>query len=300
MSEVWTSLQDLTEDIAPSYTKAVIQAGLRSPQGERCIWIVVEDVDDVNVYERFFQPDITHVLTSENEDGNKGCSYVEEIVTEVLAEENNPLIFGIRDTDYTRYETPAHQFPPAIFTTDHRDVEMMMLAAPSVQVALNAWHPALLVKLEEGKPVTRMMGYIRLCNHIYSLGCNFKKKVKISKLWDNTSHSLITDWESVLMTLFLNHHNNSSDNPHTPLTEEKYHRTIEKERLDNEDSLDICQGHDTIRLLQYMMVQNLYNETNIMRCMTNAYEISDFQQTELCNHIRAWEAEKGVNILRGH
>lgn len=297
MTEVWTSLQDLTERVAPSYTKAVIQAGLRSPQGERCTWIVVEDIDDVNVYERFFQPDITHVLTSENENGNKGCSYVEETVTEILAEENNPSIFGIRDTDYTRYETPLHQFPSAIFTTDHRDVEMMMLAAPSVQAALDAWNPALLVKLEEGKPVTRMMGYIRLCNHIYSLGCNFKKKVRISKLWDDTSHSLIANWELELMTLFLNHYNNTSDNPHTPFTEEKYKWTIAEERLDNEDSLDICQGHDTIRLLQYMMVRNQYNEVNIMRCMTNAYGVSDFQQTRLYNDIRDWEAKKGISIM---
>lgn len=54
MSDVWTSLQDFTASIAPSYTKAVIQAGLRSLQGERYVWIVVEDIDDVNVYERFF------------------------------------------------------------------------------------------------------------------------------------------------------------------------------------------------------------------------------------------------------
>lgn len=71
MAEVWASLQDLTAHIAPSYTKAVIQAGLRTPQGEKCTWIVVEDIDDVNVYKRFFQSTITKILTSENEEGNK-------------------------------------------------------------------------------------------------------------------------------------------------------------------------------------------------------------------------------------
>lgn len=297
MSDVWTSLQDFTGNIAPSYTKAVIQAGLRSPQGERYVWIVVEDVDDVNVYERFFQPSITRLLTSEDEDGNKGYSYVEKIVTEILAEEDDPLIFGIRDTDYTRYETPTHQFPPDIFTTDHRDVEMMMLAAPSVQSALKAWNSTLLVKLGEGEPVARMMGYIRLCNHIYSLGCNFKKKVKVSKLWDGNTHSLIANWELELMTLFLNNHNNTFNNPHVPFTVEKYHLTIEEKGLDNENSFDICQGHDTIRLLQYMMVHNQYNEASIMHRMTNAYDLSDFRQTTLCNNIRAWEARKGVNVV---
>ena len=214
-----------------------------------------------------------------------------------MAEEDDPLIFGIRDADYTRYETPTHQFPPDIFTTDHRDVEMMMLAAPSVRTALNAWNPALLVRLKEGEPVVRMMGYIRICNHIYFLGCSFKKKVKVSKLWNDTSHSLIENWESVLMTLFLSNHNNTFNNPHVPFTAEKYHLAIVEKGLDNEDSLDICQGHDTIRLLQYMMVHNLYNETSIMHYMTKAYELSDFRQTKLCNSILAWEARKGVNIV---
>lgn len=298
MSDVWTSLQDFTASIAPSYTKAVIQAGLRSLQGERYVWIVVEDIDDVNVYERFFQPNITRVLTSEDENGNRGYSYVEKIVTEILAEENNPLIFGIRDTDYTRYETPTHQFPPDIFTTEHRDVEMMMLASPSVQAALKAWNPALLVKLAEGEPVVRMMGYIRLCNHIYSLGCNFKKKVKISKLWDDVNHSLISNWDSELMTLFLGNCNNNYNNPHVSFTVEEYNLTIVEKGLENENSLDICQGHDTIRLLQYMMIHNQYNEINIMRCMTDAYELSDFRQTKLYNNIKAWEARKGISVIR--
>lgn len=190
-----------------------------------------------------------------------------------------------------------HQFPPAIFTTDYRDVEMMMLAAPSVRTALNAWNPSLLVKLEEGKPVTRMMGYIRLCNHIYSLGCNFKRKVKISKLWDDNLHSLVADWESKLIALFLFYHKDTSDNPYTPFNEEKYNMTITEERLDIENSLDICQGHDTIRLLQYMMIQNQYNEANIMRHMINAYDLSDFRQTKLYNDIRSWESAKGINIM---
>lgn len=295
-----TSLQSLTQQSAPSYTKAVIQAGLRTPQGEEAVWIVVEDIDDVRVYERFFTENVTRVLTSKNEKGQKGCSYVEEIVTEILAEEDDPLIFGIRDTDYTRYETPAHVFPPAIFTTDYRDVEMMMLSAPSVMDDLKAWNPDLCLKLREGQPVVRMMGYIRLCNHLYSLGCNFKRKVKISKLWDDTSHSFVSDWEVALITLFLQNYNNDPNNPHTPFTEEKFRDTIEDLALENEDSLYICQGHDTVKLLQYMMVHtqvNLYNEASIMSRMINAYSLGDFKNTRLYSQIKGWASSKGVVII---
>ena len=51
-------------DSSTQYTKGVIQAGLRTPQGESTTWIVVEDSDDVTVYQKFFKVGITRVLTS--------------------------------------------------------------------------------------------------------------------------------------------------------------------------------------------------------------------------------------------
>lgn len=284
----WTSLRSLTGQLAPSYTKAVIKAGLRTPQGARCVWIVVEDIDDVRVYERFFLNNATRILTSENENGQKGCSYVEEIVTAILAEETDPLIFGIRDRDYTRYESPEHVFPSNIFVTDYRDIEMMMFSASSVLADLDVWSPDLRIRLSEGKPVVRKMGYIRVCNHLYNLGCNFKRKVKISRLWNDTTHSLIPDWEAVLVSLFLN-------NTNIPFTEEQL--CLEENRLVAEDDLNICQGHDTVRLLQYMMVHTQYSETNMMSRMTNAYSLTDFKTTQLCEHILRWASNKGVNIM---
>lgn len=286
--ENWLSLHDATPK--PVYTKAMIKAGLRTPFGASVTWIVVEDKDDRNVYKRFFDTDKTRILLSENDEGKKGCSYVEEIVTEIIAEETDPLIFGIRDTDYTRYEEPAHCFPPAIFTTEHRDVEMMMLSAPSVKSALNAENTDLLLKLDEGKPVTRMMGYLRLCNHIYSLGCNFKRRVKISKVWDESTHSLFSGWKAILLTLFLG-------NCNSPFSEESFNQTIADKRLEEENDLDICQGHDTLRLLHYMMMSKTYNETNIMACMTNAYSMDDFKQTTLYQNILNWTQVKGVSIF---
>lgn len=287
--EDWSSLYDATPK--PVYTKATIKAGLRTPIGASLVWIVVEDVDDRAVYKRFFDTAKTRILLSENDEGKKGCAYVEEIVTDILAEETEPRIFGIRDTDYTRYEDPPHCFPPAIFTTEHRDVEMMMFSAPSVKSALNAENTDLLLKLDEGKPVTRMMGYLRLCNHIYSLGCNFKRKVKISKVWNDSTHSLVANWKEQLLELFVKSCN-------TPFSEELFNQTVEDKKLEEEDYLDICQGHDTLRLLQYMMISTQkYNETYIMACMTNAYSSDDFKQTGLYQAILNWSQEKGVSIF---
>lgn len=282
------SLQNTTGQLQPKYTKDIIKAGLRTPQGAQRTWIVVEDTDDVHVYERFFDDNKTKILTSENEEGRKGCEYLEIIVKEILEEENDPLIFGIRDSDYTRYEDPAHVIPPSIFHTDRRDIEMMMFEAPSVQAELHAWDPMILSKIEEGKPIIRTLGYMRICNHIHSLGCNFKKKVKVISVWDQVSHSLHYNWRDILLRKFINN---------CPFSQEQFDQTVQEKNLDQESDFDICQGHDTIKLLQYMMVKNAYSEDKIMEKMTKAYSKEDFLRSRLCLTILEWSHSHSVNVI---
>ena len=219
----FASLQDTTGRLQPKYTKDTIKAALRTPHGAQRTWIVVEDTDDVHVYERFFDDNKTEILTSANKEGRKGCEYLETIVKEILEEEDNPLVFGIRDADYTRYADPPHITPPSIFHTDRRDIEMMMFEDPSVRAELQAWDPMILSKIEEGKPIIRTLGYMRICNHFRSLGCNFKKKVKVISVWDQVSLSLHNNWRDILLQNFI-------DN--CPFSQERFDQTVqEKLRL---------------------------------------------------------------------
>lgn len=292
------SLESLLAQPATQYTKSVIQAGLRTPGGEKTIWIVTEDYDDVKVYESFFEKNKTKILPSSYEvDGHeqKGCSFLEKIVDEILNEEDNPYIIGIRDTDYTKYEDPVHTFPKNIFHTDHRDVEMMLLSAQSVLDGLKTWNPLLIDKLEEGKAITRKLGYMRICNYLYSLGCSFKRKVKISKVWDSTTHVLRPEWEDILMNAFLN--NCGNQNLSESFTEEKFNQVIKEKGLEQESYLDICQGHDTIKLLQYMMINVEYNEDYIMERMPQYYSLADIQQTQLYASLKEWESQNELSIL---
>ena len=282
------SLQNTTGQLQPKYTKDTIKAGLCTPQGAQRTWIVVEDTDDVHVYERFFDNNKTKILTSENEKGRKGCEYLETIVKEILEEENDPLIFGIRDTDYTRYEDPAHIIPPSIFHTDRRDIEMMMLEAPSVQDELKAWDPMIPQKIEEGKPVVRTLGYMRICNHIHSLGCNFKNKVKVISSWDQTSLLLYSNWEDILLHKFTTNCN---------FSQAQFDQIVQEKNLEHESDFDICQGHDTIRLLQYMMIKIEYSEDQIMARMTQAYSKEDFLRSRLCQKISDWAHAHSVTVI---
>ena len=287
------SLRDAVVSREPVYTKSVIKAGLRTEKGLKSVWVIVEDTDDIRVYEKFFCKDYLRILPSANETGHKGCEYVESIVAEIISEENFRRIFGIRDADYTKYETERHIFPEAIFVTDRRDIEMMMLSAPSVRSGLEKWNGNIPAVWEKAEPILRKMGYLRICNHLRSLGCNFKRKVKVSKLWNEASHSITPEWENFLMELFL-------QNCHVPFTAKEFYDMVDGLNLKAESSYDICQGHDTVRLLQYMLINTQagsFNEARIMTTMIRSYTLEDFRMTELYKKISQWSAEQNVSIL---
>ena len=284
------SLQTTTARLQPTYTKGIIESALRSPLEAERVWVLVEDTDDMNVYKRFFDTDIVNVLPAEDEEGRKGFEHVETIVTDILRQGLTTRIFGIRDTDYTRYEDTVHQFPPAIFHTDFRDVEMMLFSAPSVTTALVNWNPEFPAKLIECLPIARYMGYLRICNHIYKLGCRFKRKVKISVCWQDCEHAPAPDREEILVRKFLEH-------CHTQFTREQFEQTVRDKGLVSEDYLHVCQGHDLLDLLQRSMFKLDFNKNNIMTCMTNAYSSDDFRMTQLYYNISAWAVTHGVCIF---
>ena len=48
--EANSSLRSLVQAQQPRYTKAMVEAGVRSPSGAKKVWVIVEQSDDVNVY----------------------------------------------------------------------------------------------------------------------------------------------------------------------------------------------------------------------------------------------------------
>lgn len=276
---------------APEGTKSVIRQAMLTPKGKSMVWVIVEDEDDVLVYQRFLDRNKVKILTSADETGHKGCSKLERIVSETKAEETNALIFGIRDTDYTRYESAGHQFHEDVFTTDCRDIEMMMLAAPSVKSALNAWNANIQDNLDKGERIARKFGYMRICNHLRDLGCNFKKKVKIVSAWDQLSHSIRPDWEVSVLNDFFAACN-------IGFTKEEFDTIVDSLQLETESRYNICQGHDVLNLLQYMMINTqIYNADSIRNKMVAAYSKDDFSASVLHQSISDWSARKNVSIL---
>lgn len=297
--EANSSLRSLVQAQQPRYTKAIVEAGVRSPLGAKKTWVIVEYSDDVNVYSKFFNPEYAQVLSSLTDKGKSGYRYVEEIVSELLMEYDRILILGIRDADYTRYESPMHQYPANIYATDHRDLEMMMLAAPSVSNALEQWNADFPVKFDECRPLVRTIGYMRIFNHIKNIGFDFRKRFKTNVVWNQEAHQLKEDWEITLQSIFFNYCGNRDADTMSRI-EKEYNQLIIDQNLGKESDYDICQGHDVLHWLSIMMVKNDYAESRIMRRMTDAYSYDDFRKARLHESIKAWSNYKGVKILRDY
>lgn len=275
----------------PSYTKAVIQASIKSSGGNQRVWCVVESDDDVEVFERFFLVPAVSVLPSTNEEGRRSCRNVETIVSDLYAEEPNPRVFGIRDRDYTSFSS-TYTCPANVFLTDGRDVEMMMLKASSVIEYLRSRNPEFPNNVGMSSKIMRFLGYLRIFNDMKQLSCTFKDNLtKISLVWDNSKHCIHPDYEDRLFTKF------QSISP-IEVTREDFSHFLEENGLEERCVYDVCRGHDVCRLLCSMMIKKEFSDPKVIfQWMKDSYSFEDFQQTSLYHDLADWSDNRGITIF---
>ena len=289
------SLRNTTEQQQPQYTEAVIRQTCASDIGQKFVFVIVEDIEDKQAYGKFLSAEDVHVMISQDADGNKGCQNVEDIVSHIRQDDVTLRICGIRDADYTRYEDTPHVFPEAVFTTDQRDLEMMLLASNSVQDGLANWKSDITNLLPQVYEDARQIGYMRAANHVCNLGCNFKRKVKLSKVWDDSTHQLKDKWLDELTDLFIQNAANTQTS-HYPYSKEKLNAFIGQKHLASEPAHNICQGHDVVWLLHKRLPQNSFHIKEITDKMIETYSESDFKTTHLCTTLLNWAKRVNVNI----
>lgn len=275
----------------PSYTKAVIQASIKSSGGNQRVWCVVESDDDVEVFERFFLVPAVSVLPSTNEEGRRSCRNVETIVSDLYAEEPNPQVFGIRDRDYTSFSS-TYTCPANVFLTDGRDVEMMMLKASSVIKDLRSRDPNFPDNVSLSSDVMRFLGYLRIYNDVKQLSCTFKDNLtKVSLVWDNSNHYIYPDYEERLFSKFLNI-------SATAVTRAEFDQFIAENGLEYKTNNDICRGHDVCRLLCSMMIKKEFSDPKVIfQWMKDSYSFEDFQQTSLYHDLADWSDNREITIF---
>lgn len=279
MSETLKDAVELSRD----YTSGLIRADFSSPLHCRKGFMVVEGNDDVLFYRKYIIPNtkIYPAFKSKTQGGgNNHVIYVVEVVNQWAI---GVKICGIIDADYRRFtdDVPAGN----VFFTDHRDIEMTVMAAGSVQPVLSR-----MVSLQQVMPVAKFLGIMRLCNAKYDLGIKFKKIVKKSIIFDGAS-TLICDWRKAVESEFW----------HNLPFKDKWHKIVYivstwiMLRMSDgkyQDS-DICCGHDLLKLLAFAE-NNSKSDKDIWEEISNVYTVTDFEGTKLYHRIANWYRENAL------
>lgn len=283
-------LKDLKSTI--NQTKDVegqIRAALQTPQKCNKLWIITESDYDSGVYERFFNNNVV-VKPSYDEQGNGGCDRVVRIVRNIRQKNLTQRIIGIRDADYMYYLPSKFRYPDNIFHTDERDIEMMMLKAPSVINALNAWNALFPAKIAQVIPIVCYMGLIRIWHVVRDIHAN-TKKFNIACVWDLNvkPQKPVSHWKKVLRERY-----NQVTGEH--LNNRMVNDIRNRYMLNDNQYGKICRGHDFVRLLGMAMVNTNYSSNLIQEKIAESYDISDFSQTKLFGSIKVFAARLGVIV----
>lgn len=275
-----TSLKSAVQQ--PVYTKDSILQGLRTPQGRRLIWVVVEDHEDKLFYEKFANEKTSNIKTSEDESGRRGCDNVEEIVT-AIQERGYKNVIGIRDADYLRYRAQQVSIS-GVFSTDARDLEMMLLDAPSVVQGMGREIIGFKSDIDYCKSICKEIGYMRVMNDVCDMGCRFQAKVKISKIWDHVNHTLLPNWKDIYTNMVLD---NLKDGVQINIAD--IDSFVVTRSLSEEPYAYICRGHDVLRLFHYKRKNSHNCESRVVvQKMIQKYSFTDFSSTVLFRDTDAY------------
>lgn len=266
-----------------------VRAALQTPQKRNKLWIITESDYDSGVYERFFNDNVV-VKPAFNENGDGGCARVVRIVRNILDSGETQRIIGIRDADYMYYLPDKFRYPDNIYHTDERDIEMMMLKAPSVINALNAWNPLFHEKVAQVIPIACYMGLIRIWHVARDVHASMKK-FHIACAWDLNANPQkpVNHWKRVLRERY-----NRVTGEHLNDRMVNYIRNCY--RLNANRYGRICRGHDFVQLLGMAMVNANFSSRCIQLKIAESYDASDFARTMLADNIRAFARRFGMAV----
>lgn len=267
-----------------------IRAALQTPQKRNKLWIITESDYDCGVYERFFNDNVV-VKPAFDENGDGGCARVVRIVRNILDSGETQRIIGIRDADYMYYVPGKFRYSDNIYHTDERDIEMMMLKAPSVIYALNAWNALFPAKIVQVIPIACYMGLIRIWHVARDIHASMKK-FHIACAWDLNAkpQKPVNHWKKVLRERY-----NRVTGEHLNDRMVNYIRNCY--RLNDNQYGKICRGHDFVQLLGMAMVNANFSSKYVQLKIAESYDAADFARTTLAGNIRAFARRFGMVVM---
>lgn len=276
-----TSLKEYTKD---NDIINEIRLSLKSPSGKNKVWILVEGIDDIKIYSKFF---ITDKVKFKEVPG--ACEKIGPIV-DILIKETRQVI-GIKDADFLRLnKTMATS--KNIFITDYHDIEMMIISCDDPLRNLYYEYPSKENAIEIREKILNVasfLGYTRWfndLNHIqilfsglalgpfYDENCNFKKEEYIQEL------------------------NKRSAEKKQEITIDEISSFIKEK--DPTDLYQLCNGHDVCILFALHISKNIskkINNKDFEKYLRISYRKEDFLSTHLYSEIKNWSDTENFKIL---
>lgn len=257
-------------------------------KGSQLTYIIVESEYDQSVYNKFFDLQQVHIFTSSMVEKNyqESCTCVEEIVYQITQSIQNVTLLGIRDADYTAFNS-TYTLPENIFRTDARDIEMMMFECIEVKRELKKMVEYFDDFYTKSLTIARPIGFFRMVNDKHHLGFSFKKNLKYDQLLDSHTGDLVPGAiESFVNTFFVAVSN------YTVYDFETFkiaHQTT------NDNA--ICRGHDVMTLLANYL-KNKITKKEIELALAVYYDFTSFQSTTLYADISRWGNGRNKVLFR--
>ena len=262
----------------------------------RKIWCVVEADEDKKVYKKLLHSRVHIEVASIASDAEPykethGCEAVEQVVADLLAMNEAAYIFGIRDTDYTRFTT-TYQQSPNVFLTDGRDLEMMLLKSQDVKNAINVLATRVPDALNKACTISREIGYVRIFNDCHpELGYRVNDIHKCDQLWNQGTKNYCTGWKDYVWDAYEQH-------GAYRIAKADVAKFVQQKQLNAKANEDICQGHDTIGLFIHICNSGAADfEEQVKKAWYGHYPMADFLQTSLFGDILSWANRKEIEVF---
>jgi len=261
---------------------------VRTAKGSQTTYIIVESEYDQLVYNKFINLQKVHIFTSSMIEKNyqESCTCVEDIVYQVTQTIKHVAVLGIRDADYTPFNS-SYSLPGNIFRTDARDIEMMMFECTEVKRELKKMVVDFDDYYNKSLTIARPIGFFRMLNDVHQLGFSFKKNLKYDQLLESHSGDLapgaINSFANTFFCTVINYTINDFE------TFKIAHQAI--------NDSEICRGHDVISLLGNYL-RNRITKKEIELTLAVYYAFTSFQSTALYSQINQWGVDRNKDLFK--
>lgn len=253
------------------------------------VTVLVEGIDDVKVYEKFFNKGKVQVHHT------SGCYRLVELIGELNGKNLEGNLIGIKDADFDVLNHKSYPFPN-LFITDKHDLETMMISGGALEDVVKYFvryddmrkdgaEIDVDTLLNEAIMKLRPLSYVRWYNNVLDCKLNFGT-LRLSTML-NQSASL--DYDCCLA--FLGTLNPcSSSMPNSAQLE-----TFESEHSELVDSYHLVRGHDLCEMISLLLTQHSYyykkakvSAKKIEDSLGLAYGGDRFRRTLLYASITSW------------